>query len=63
VHDPGRRGAIVTLGEIHPAGGNRVDVRISQWVGCVGAHWLTYRLERDGADWQITGTVGPQVIS
>ncbi|MFC5267393.1 hypothetical protein ACFPJ1_35205 [Kribbella qitaiheensis] len=56
-------GAIVTLGEIHPAGGNRLDVRVSQWIGCAGAHWLTYRLERAGADWQITGTVGPQVIS
>jgi hypothetical protein len=40
-----------------------VRVRVSQWIGCQGAHWLTYRLERVDADWRITGTVGPQVIS
>ena len=53
---------LMTLGE--PQGtADRVEVGVSGWVSCLGATWLTYVVERDGAQWRVTGTTGPMAIA
>lgn len=57
-----RHGLIVTLGEIRDRAG-QLQVRASGWFGCDGAAWLTYKLDRQGSDWRISGTTGPAVVA
>lgn len=57
-----QNGLIVTLGEIRQDG-RITTVRASGWFGCDGAAWLTYKLDRQGGAWRITGTTGPAVVA
>jgi hypothetical protein len=56
------KGPIITVGPVVRKGGH-VEVGVSTWRSCQNALWLTYRLDRQGKAWQVTGTVGPQAIS
>jgi hypothetical protein len=59
---PAAASPYITLGPIVRKDGH-VEVGINMWRGCEDARWLTYRLDRDGMGWKVTGTVGPEAIS
>lgn len=55
-------GLVVTVGPVKEVAGH-LEVGVDGWQTCQAAHTLTYRLDRTGTDWRITGTVGPQIVS
>lgn len=55
-------GVIITLGPI-VGDGNNVEVPNALWCGSLCGQWLTYVVEHQGGDWEISGTTGPTAIS
>jgi hypothetical protein len=52
------KGAIVTLGNIHPQDDGSVHVSSSIYVAMLAAGGQTYVLERVEGTWEVTGTTG-----
>ncbi|MDX6236147.1 MAG: hypothetical protein QOG10_962 [Kribbellaceae bacterium] len=59
---PAAKSPYITVGPIVSKDGH-VEVGINTWRGCLDARWLTYRLDRAGAGWKVTGTVGPEAVA
>ena len=59
----GGEGAIITLGNIAPEGGEIVHVPSGIYVANLAAGGQTYIVEQVGGAWEITGTTGPRWIS
>ena len=59
---PAAESPYITVGPIVSKDGH-FEVGINMWRGCLDARWLTYRLDRDGTGWKVTGTVGPEAVS
>jgi len=59
---PAAKSPYITVGPIVSKDGH-VEVGINMWRGCEDARWLTYRLDRDGTGWKVTGTVGPEAVA
>lgn len=55
-------GSLIKVGPIKRVAGH-VEVGVHTFQACLGAHWLTYRLDLVNGAWRITGTVGQQAIS
>jgi hypothetical protein len=56
------RGVLVTLGPIS-GGRTKAVVGNNLWISGLAGQWLTYVLELQGNDWEVTGTTGPVAIS
>jgi hypothetical protein len=55
-------GILMLLGE--PVGdAARMEVGVMGFVGCTGATWLRYVVQRSGAQWHVTGTTGSTAIA
>lgn len=57
-----KRGVILTLGAIE-GDGDRVEVPNLMWCGGLCGQGLTYVVEFDHGEWEITGMTGPSMIS
>jgi hypothetical protein len=55
-------GVLITLGPIVGDEG-KVRVANSWWMNGLSGQWLTYVLDRQGAEWKVTGISGPIAIS
>ncbi|WP_328989224.1 hypothetical protein OG394_23620 [Kribbella sp. NBC_01245] len=53
---------VVTLGEVVRKDGH-LEIVANSWQSCLAAEWITFRLDMGATGWQVSGTVGPQVIS
>jgi hypothetical protein len=58
----GSRGPYITLSPVALVG-EHAEVGIRAWRGCQAIHWKTYRLDKQGTGWRVTGTVGPEAVS
>ena len=56
-------GVILTLGNIRPQSGGKVQVAGSIYFASLGAGGQTYVLARQGEEWVVTGNTGTQWIS
>lgn len=54
--------AILGVGEPEIGAGTAL-APVSLWCGGLCGTWLTYRVDRAGGDWKVTGVEGPVVIS
>lgn len=59
---PAAESPYITVGPVVSKEGH-VEVGVDMWRGCLDARWLTYRLDRDGTGWKVTGTVGPEAVA
>ncbi|MGH3728968.1 MAG: hypothetical protein ACRDTU_09475 [Micromonosporaceae bacterium] len=56
------RAILITLAPV-PDSGDRLEIGVNGWYGCLGGTWLTYLVTADAEGWRVEGTTGAKSMS